>query len=275
MASPEIRQLLAECDLEFDSYYIQADNGLRMRHRNFKWFIPMLNELRSAVQEERTPDYELFMSDPEIGIYHDVIPSCVSETLEARNRAKIERKHKLEMAREAKMLKELIERSNAEEAASASAAATAISTVTAEKPEASTGVLAANAEGITPPPRDFDGEASGVAILTDVNTSFQPIPDGVIVYTDEHGLTQVEAVTTEVFAREGGALTELVPVEVGDAEVEDNSMDVMEPVATESEFSEADTTAAPLESVAETVRRIADAQQDVGTFGHKLMSLVK
>lgn len=275
MASPEICQLLAECDLEFDSYYIQADNGLRMRHRNFKWFIPMLNELRSAIQEERTPDYELFMSDPEIGIYHDVIPSCVSETLDARNRAKAERKHKLEMAREAKMLKELMERNNAEEAASASAAASAISTVTAEKPEASTGVLAANAEGITPPPRDFDGDTLGVAILTDVNTSFQPIPDGVIVYTDEHGLTQVEAVTTEVFAREGEALTELVPVEVGDAEAEDNSMDVMEPVATESEFSEADTTAAPLESVAETVRRIADAQQDVGTFGHKLMSLVK
>jgi hypothetical protein len=71
-----------------------------------------------------------------------------------------------------------------------------------------------------------------------------------------------------------------VPVEVGDIEVEDNSMDVMEPVAeeslaTEGEFSEADTTAASLESVAETVRRIADAQQDVGTFGHKLMSLVK
>lgn len=280
MASPEIRQLLAECDLEFDSYYIQADNGLRMRHRNFKWFIPMLNELRSAIQEERTPDYELFMSDPEIGIYHDVIPSCVSETLEARNRAKIERKHKLEMAREAKMLKELMERNNAEEAASASAAATAISTVTAEKPEASTGILAASADSLESQPRVSDGDTSGIAILTGVNTSFQPIPNGVIVYKDEHGNTQVEAATSEVFAQEDGAVTELVPVEVGDIEVEDNSMDVMEPVAeeslaTEGEFSEADTTAAPLESVAETVRRIADAQQDVGTFGHKLMSLVK
>ena len=280
MASPEIRQLLAECDLEFDSYYIQADNGLRMRHRNFKWFIPMLNELRSAIQEERTPDYELFMSDPEIGIYHDVIPSCVSETLDARNRAKAERKLKLEMAREAKLLKELMERSNAEEAASVSADAARVSTVTAEKPEASTGVPAAIAEGLTPSPRVFDGDASSIAILTDTHSSFQPIPNGVIVYTDEHGNTQVEVATPEVFTKEDGAVTELVPVEVGDIEVEDNSMDVLEPVAeeplaTESEFTEADTTTASLESVAETVRRIADAQQDVGTFGHKLMSLVK
>ena len=83
-----------------------------------------------------------------------------------------------------------------------------------------------------------------------------------------------------MFTKEDGAVTELAPVEVADAEVEDNSMDALEPVAeelhvTESEFTEADTTATSLESVAETVRRIADAQQDVGTFGHKLMSLVK
>ena len=260
MASPEIRQLLAECDLEFDSYYIQTDNGLRMRHRNFKWFIPLLNELRSAIQEERTPDYELFMSDPEIGIYHDVIPSCVSETLDARNRAKAERKHKLEMAREAKLLKEIMERSKTEE------------TMQIAEPDSVAGVLAEVRESLSASPCMIDSETSSISIGANLNTTFQPTPQDVIVYNSLDNSTQIELVPA-------------IDDEVADdmstvVEIEDNTMDAMEPTAEEqevleSEFAETESVEAPLESVAETVRRIADAQQDVGTFGHKLMNLVK
>ena len=260
MASPEIRQLLAECDLEFDSYYIQTDNGLRMRHRNFKWFIPLLNELRSAIQEERTPDYELFMSDPEIGIYHDVIPSCVSETLDARNRAKAERKHKLEMAREAKLLKEIMERSKTEE------------TMQIAEPDSVAGVLAEVRESLSASPCMNDSETSNISIGANLNTTFQPTPQAVIVYNSLDNSAQIELVPA-------------IDDEVADdmstvVEIEDNTMDAMEPTAEEqevleSEFAETESVEAPLESVAETVRRIADAQQDVGTFGHKLMNLVK
>ena len=263
MASPEIRQLLAECDLEFDSYYIQADNGLRMRHRNFKWFIPMLNELRSAIQEERTPDYELFMSDPEIGIYHDVIPSCVSETLDARNRAKAERKLKLEMAREAKLLESHIAQTTAP-----TEAVIRTTEVVAEKADASVTVVTDVAQGIEPS-YTLGVDTSNSVSLTAYHGEFKTIPQGVILYTDGQGNAQVEVVSTQVTAEsaEYGVMQDTT----GDVEVEDNRTDTLE--VTGEELAVVETP--PVEDLAESVRRAAEEQKEVGSFGQKLMGLLK
>ncbi len=263
MASPEIRQLLAECDLEFDSYYIQADNGLRMRHRNFKWFIPMLNELRSAIQEERTPDYELFMSDPEIGIYHDVTPSCVSETLDARNRAKAERKLKLEMAREAKLLESHIAQTTAP-----TEAVIRTTEVVAEKADASVTVVTDVAQGIEPS-YTLGVDTSNSVSLTAYHGEFKTIPQGVILYTDGQGNAQVEVVSTQVTAEsaEYGVMQDTT----GDVEVEDNRTDTLE--VTGEELAVVETP--PVEDLAESVRRAAEEQKEVGSFGQKLMGLLK
>ena len=240
MASPEIKQLLAECDLELDSYYIQSDNGLRMRYRNFKWYIPMLNELRAAVKEEREPDYELFMSDPELSIYHDVMPACVIDTIEARDRARKARQDKIErdrLAREAALLQKHIEQTTP---AAETNAEVAVETVIGVQP------LIANFKGI------------------------EPI---VNVVGNNAGNSQTEAPVTAGVVQIDPTADSVIP----ETEVEDNSIDEPQPFAEDptDEFAESAPAAAPVEDVAETVRRAAETQTEVGSLGQKLMSLVK
>lgn len=275
MASPEIKQLLAECDLELDSYYIQSDNGLRMRYRNFKWYIPMLNELRAAVKEEREPDYELFMSDPELSIYHDVMPACVVDTIEARDRARKARQDKIErdrLAREAALLQKHIEQTTP---AAETNAEVAVETVIGVQP------LITNFKGIEPiviVVGNNAGNSQAEAPVTDGQfTEFTSIPQGVLVYKDDKGNTQVEIPTLDPVTAGVVQIDPTADSVILETEVEDNSIDEPQPFAEDptDEFAESAPAAAPVEDVAETVRRAAETQTEVGALGQKLMSLVK
>lgn len=266
LASPEIKQLLAECDLEFDSYYIQSDNGLRMRYRNFKWYIPMLNELRAAIKEDREPDYGLFMSHPELSIYHDVMPTCVIDTIEARDRARQARREKIErdrLAREAKLLESHIAQTTA-----SAETPTEATEVVAEKADASVAVVTDVAQGIEPT-YTLGVDTSNNTSLTAYRGEFEIIPQGVLLYTDDQGNAQVEVVSTQVTAEsaEYGVMQDAA----GDVEVEDNRTDALEVIGEEPVVVETP----PVEDLAESVRRAAEEQKEVGSLGQKLMGLLK
>lgn len=271
MASPEIKQLLVDCDLELDSYYIQSDNGLRMRYRNFKWYIPMLNELRAAVKEEREPDYELFMSDPELSIYHDVMPACVVDTIEARDRARKARQDKIErdrLAREAALLQKHIEQTT-------TTAETAAEVVVAVQP------LSTNFKAMEPVVivvENIAGSAEAETPVTDGQfTEFTSIPQGVLVYKDDKGNTQVEIPALDPVTAGVLQIDPTADSDIPETEIEDNSIDEPQPFVegTTDEFAEPTPVAAPVEDVVETVRRAAETQTEVSVLGQKLMSLVK
>ncbi len=58
-----------ESILPIDVYRVRM-NGLRTRPSHFKWLISGLEEVRSAIKEERDPNLEYFMDDPNVSIHH-------------------------------------------------------------------------------------------------------------------------------------------------------------------------------------------------------------
>jgi hypothetical protein len=140
--------------------------------------------------------------------------------------------------------------------------------VVAEKADASVAVVNGVTQGIEPT-YTLGLDTSNNTSLTAYRGEFEIIPQGVLLYTDGQGNAQVEVVSTQVTAEsaEYGVMQDAT----GDVEVEDNRTDALEIIGEEPGAVETP----PVEDLAESVRRAAEEQKEVGSFGQKLMGLLK
>lgn len=85
---PAIREALRESTLPFECYFEDRNTGLRQRPNYFSWFLDGMNEIRSAIQEDRLPDLERFLDDKNSGIYDFVLPPKPTNLAPAKKKPK-------------------------------------------------------------------------------------------------------------------------------------------------------------------------------------------
>lgn len=69
-----VMQAMKDSSLPFDCYYINRESGVRVRPIYFKWFTQGMEEIRSALQQEREPNFDFLLDRQNTGIYEFVLP---------------------------------------------------------------------------------------------------------------------------------------------------------------------------------------------------------
>jgi hypothetical protein len=71
---PAIKEAVKDSTLRFECYFEDINSGLRQRPKYFTWFLDGMEELRTAVKENREPMLSRFLDEANTGIYDFVIP---------------------------------------------------------------------------------------------------------------------------------------------------------------------------------------------------------
>lgn len=69
----KIRNLMTASTLPFDVYYTIEVSKIRIRPTRHHWLVAGLNEIRTALKEQRDPDFTPFMDNVKMGIYDNVL----------------------------------------------------------------------------------------------------------------------------------------------------------------------------------------------------------
>lgn len=72
VSDAKVKEMLVNSDLALDCYYTNS-SGVRIRRVFFKWFLMGLEEIRSALKEDRQPNYSFFIDDASKGLYSDIV----------------------------------------------------------------------------------------------------------------------------------------------------------------------------------------------------------
>lgn len=75
------RRILAEIKdsiLPFENYYTN-EHGIKIRPKYFFWMLPGLEEIRTAIKEDRLPDFTSMYDDQKIGLFGGVIDKIVEQ----------------------------------------------------------------------------------------------------------------------------------------------------------------------------------------------------
>jgi len=80
---PDKVKIMRESTLPFDFYYINKKSGIRIRPTYFNWLIAGINEIRTALIENREPDFTFLKDKPAAGIYDYVLNTKVDKPLDA------------------------------------------------------------------------------------------------------------------------------------------------------------------------------------------------
>jgi len=70
---PEYKKLLKESELPLDLYYLNQRSGVKIRPTFFNWFILGLEEIRSAIKENREPVFTMLLDRKKSDIYDFVL----------------------------------------------------------------------------------------------------------------------------------------------------------------------------------------------------------
>ena len=85
---PELAKDIKESTLPFDIYYVNRHTGLRRRPSNFDWFIEIFETIRTALKEDKEPDFTSFMTHKDLPLYVITTPIPEQPTPKVPNKPK-------------------------------------------------------------------------------------------------------------------------------------------------------------------------------------------
>lgn len=79
MKYPAVVQSMRDTTLPFDCYYVDKATKLRTRPSFFNWFVMGMEEIRSAIKDNRSPNFNFLLDKPGSSIYEYVLPKREEE----------------------------------------------------------------------------------------------------------------------------------------------------------------------------------------------------
>jgi L-rhamnose mutarotase len=88
------RKAMKNSTLPFECYYVNKETGMRERPTFFGWLLPLYEEIRRAIKEDREPNFTPFLDVKDSGIYDFVLTEEMKERMEKIKAEKKEQQEK-------------------------------------------------------------------------------------------------------------------------------------------------------------------------------------